>query len=60
MPTYRILKCQKLPTGGQVEHYVNDSEGIIVEWDNEESAERVVRWLQENSHSEYNYKIIKS
>jgi hypothetical protein len=60
MSTYKILKYQKSPTRGQVEHYVNDSEGIIIEWDNEESVNLVVRLLQENSPDEYDYKVIKS
>jgi len=46
---YKILKYQETQSGTVVGNYVNDSEGIAVEWDNKEDAERIAQLFQQNS-----------
>jgi hypothetical protein len=41
-----------------VGNYVNDSEGIAVEWDNKEDAERIAQLFQQNSTHGCLYKVI--
>ena len=59
MKKYKILKYQETQSGTIVGHYVNDSEGIAVEWDNREEAQRIADLFQTNSVHGYIYKVIE-
>jgi hypothetical protein len=59
MKKYKILKYQETQSGTIVGHYVNDSEGIAVEWDSREEAERIAVLFQTNSVHGYIYKVIE-
>jgi hypothetical protein len=56
---YKILKYQETQSGTIVGHYVNDSEGIAVEWSNKEDAERVAELFQTNSVHGYLYRVME-
>ena len=56
---FKILKYQETQSGTIVGHYVNDSEGIAVEWDSREEAERIAVLFQTNSVHGYIYKVIE-
>ncbi len=56
---FKILKYQETQSGTIVGHYVNDSEGIAVEWDNREEAQRIADLFQTNSVHGYIYKVIE-
>lgn len=55
---YKILKCQENQNGEVEAHYVNDSEGIPIEWENREDAEVMVEKFQINSKDRYTYIVI--
>jgi hypothetical protein len=55
---YKILKYQETQSGTIVGHYVNDSEGIAVEWSNKEDAERIAQLFEQNSTHGCLYKVI--
>jgi hypothetical protein len=59
MKKYKILKYQETPNGTVVGHYVNDSEGIAVEWDDRAEAQRIADLFQTNSVHGYIYKVIQ-
>jgi hypothetical protein len=59
MKKYKILKYQETQSGTIVGHYVNDSEGIAVEWDDREEAQRIADLFQTNSVHGYIYKVIE-
>jgi hypothetical protein len=59
MKKYKILKYQETQSGTIVGHYVNDSEGIAVEWNSREDAERIADLFQTNSVHGYIYKVIE-
>lgn len=56
---FKILKYQETQSGTIVGHYVNDSEGIAVEWDDREEAQRIAELFQTNSVHGYIYKVIE-
>lgn len=56
---YKILKYQETQSGTIVGHYVNDSEGIAVEWTNKEDAERIAQLFEQNSVHGYLYKVME-
>ncbi len=56
---FKILKYQETQSGTIVGHYVNDSEGIAVEWDDREEAQRIADLFQTNSVHGYIYKVIE-
>jgi len=56
---FKILKYQETQSGTIVGHYVNDSEGIPVEWDDREEAQRIADLFQTNSVHGYVYKVIE-
>jgi hypothetical protein len=59
MKKYKILKYQETQSGTIVGHYVNDSEGIAVEWNSREEAQRIADLFQTNSVHGYIYKVIE-
>ena len=59
MKKYKILKYQESHSGTIVGHYVNDSEGLPVEWDSKEEAQRIAELFQQNSTHGYFYKVIE-
>lgn len=52
MKGYRILK-----TKGNRTHFVNDSEGIPMEWSTREEAMKWVEWFRANTKNGFNYTI---
>ncbi len=56
---FKILKYQETQSGTIVGHYVNDSEGIAVELDDREEAQRIADLFQTNSVHGYIYKVIE-
>ena len=59
MKKYKSLKDQETQSGTIVGHYVNDSEGIAVEWNDREEAQRIADLFQTNSVHGYVYKVIE-
>jgi hypothetical protein len=53
---YRILKTKD----GETPHWVNDSEGIAIEWTNEDAANNVAELFQNNTTHGYTYVVTKT
>jgi hypothetical protein len=55
---YKILK-HKVENGVDKGHWVNDSEGIAVEYSEYESAYKIASLFQSNSAHGYTYTVVK-
>jgi len=58
MKRYKVLKFIE-SNGNVVGHFVNDSEGIPIEWENLEDADKVAKLFEQNSAHGYSYKVIQ-
>lgn len=57
MTKYKVLKY--IESGdGVIGHFVNDSEGIPMEWDSFEQADQIAKLFEQNSKHGYTYKVI--
>jgi hypothetical protein len=57
MKKYKVLKYIE-SNGNVAGHFVNDSEGIAMEWENFEDADKIAKLFEQNSQYGHIYKVV--